>query len=74
MSKNNIHSNSTEISSARSEKKQIVNMKGRKHHVSYPLVIKLFHSFKHLSSSKHCARCWGKKQISNGVALQDCRV
>lgn len=29
MSKNHIHSNSSEIFSARSEKKQIVNMKGR---------------------------------------------
>lgn len=29
MSENNIHSNSTEIFSVRSEKKQLVNMKGR---------------------------------------------
>ena len=47
MSRNNIHGNSTEIFSARSEKKQVANMKGSPgmFHILWPLVSSFTQTF-----------------------------
>lgn len=73
MSKNNIHSNSTEIFRARSEKKQIVNMKGRNgmFHILWSLSY-FIHS--NIYQAANAVPGAGEMEARNGVALQALRV